>query len=98
MLAATFKLPASSQLQNRPNVLRTDLVNRIREASEADQRSDATHEGDYGAGDYPFGTEGDRPFVDEAQQTGRVQPLQPWILAVGGFALAMVAAKLVFGR
>lgn len=95
MLAATFKLPAASQLQRRPTVLQESLANRIRETAAADQRSDVMHEGDYGAGDYPFGTEGDRPFVDEAQQAGRIQP---WMFAAGGFALALVAAKLVFGR
>ena len=57
--------------------------------------ADETHDGDFGAGDYPFGTDGDRPFVDEAQQAGRVQP---WMWAVGGFGVALLIAKLAFGR
>lgn len=41
----------------------------VNPGSNADAAAEeATHDGDYGAADYPFqGSEGDRPFVDEMQ-------------------------------
>jgi hypothetical protein len=71
--------------------VRPELVAALRPSSPA-----ASESGDYGASDYPFqGSEGDRPFVDEAQQASR---MKPWLFVAGGFAVALVVARFAFGK